>query len=247
MYTSIKAVAIRTVKHNDRSSILNAWSPSLGRLSIVMPSGNGAESRRRRALTMPLCMFECEADVRPNSEFLVVRDMRRWSPDGRAKDVSAHPVRSAVAMFVAEVLGVVTREGDGDNVLWQLIVDTVSNLSDGNGAVLANLPVMFLLQLASTMGIAPDMSDWKKGYGLDKAEGVICATRPMHDMWVSPDRMRVLSVVLAASRAYAHAAAVRLPRKVRAELLDETIDYFTIHHFPLDRMRSLQILKNIFD
>lgn len=247
MYTSLQAVALRTVRHNDRSSILTAWSPVMGRLSLVMPAGNGPESRRRRALTMPLCLFEGEVDVRPGRELHTVRDIRRCDFSKGASDLASHPVRATVAMFLAEVLSVVTREGDADRRLWSLIVETNGRIATGNGVALSNLPVMFLMRLASCLGIDPDFGEMKSGMGFDMAEGIFRVTRPMHDHWVAPEETRVTAAVWKLAEGYRHISLVRLPRSVRRKILNGIIRYYVLHHYPLDRLRSLDILKTVFD
>lgn len=247
MYSSIEAVALRTVKHNDRSSVLTAWSPQLGRISLVMPAGTGVESRRRRALTMPLSLFECVVDRRGDNELMIARDLKGWHPEGRGSyDVSSHPVRATVAMFVAEVLSVVTREGDGDAALWSLVVETANHVAEGNSAVLANVPSMCLLRMAAVLGIEPDFAARSDADGLDLTEGVFRRTRPLHDNWAGADEMRVIALMAEASASYRHIGIVRLPRTVRNKVLDGITRYFVLHHYPLDRLRSLDILKTVF-
>lgn len=247
VYTDITAVALRTVRHNERSSILTAWSPRLGRLSLVMGAGNSAESRRRRALTMPLCLFEAVVSVRNGTELLRPRDMRAWSSPGFHTDVTSHPVRSSVAMFVAEVLSVVTREGDGDPALWQLVVETTHCIASGNAAALANLPQAFLFRLISILGIEPDVHDYAKGKYFDMTEGIFRNTRPAGQYFLEPDEAAFAVRAAKAFRRYSHLGSVRIPRPLKRHMLERFITYFALHHFPLDRLRSLGVLQSIFE
>ncbi len=47
MYESIRGLALRTIRHDDRTSILSAWTAERGRVAISMPAGNGREARCR--------------------------------------------------------------------------------------------------------------------------------------------------------------------------------------------------------
>lgn len=245
MYSDILAVALRTVRHNDRSSILTVWSPTVGRLSLVMPAGNGRESQRRRALTMPMGLIEGVVDIRPGKTVHHLRDIRGWGPAGQRPDVSSHPVRASVALFAAEVLGVVTREGDGDPALWSLVVDTAVRIAGGDALALAYVPLTFLMRLADVIGISPDFHDRRPGFGLDMAEGVFRATRPLHDHWVDADGARLLDMLRTTVGRGRGPGLMRLSRSVRARLLDGLLDYFTLHQYPLDRLRSLDILRAV--
>ena len=64
MLRSLHCVALRTIKYNEKHSILSAYSLELGRVSFLLPAGSGREAARRRALMMPLGTFECVADIR---------------------------------------------------------------------------------------------------------------------------------------------------------------------------------------
>lgn len=253
MYIPITAVALRTVQHNDRTSVLTAWSPQHGRISLAMPNGNTTESRRRRALTMPLSLFECIARIRPGLDIMTARDLRPHLADGRLADVASHPVRSTVALFIAETLTVVTSEGDSDTALWLLITQTAAAVADGTATTLANIPAAFLLRLATILGIEPDHGLYIPGHGLDLTDGIFRPTRPLHDNWADPEATRLLVRLIRLldnsrdSRApYRSADLLHLPRSVRKQLLDNIIRYYTLHHYPLDRLRSLAVLKTVF-
>ena len=195
---------------------------------------------------MPLCLFEGVVDLRPNTELLQIKDLKALLQEGVPIDVASHPVRSAVAMFIAEVLGVATREGDADASLWSLIVDSALHIGQGNAAKLANMPLMFLCRLATVLGIAPDLSHWRSGMGLDMADGILRTSRPLHNLWVNPSDTRALRTIAAAAQEYRHPAILRLPKKTRGLFLDGMLDYFTVHNYPMNRLRSLDILKTIF-
>lgn len=196
---------------------------------------------------MPMNLFEGVVNQRSNEEIHRISDVRQWHPRGyKPGDVTAHPVRTSIALFLAEVLAVVTREGDADERLWNLIVDTVNVLSRGNAQMLANLPLSFLLRLADTLGIAPDFSEAGINKGFDMVEGVFKHSKPLHDYWLDSNHARVLKFYAEISERYAHLGLLRVPRRVRTQALERFIDYFVLHHYPLDRMKSLDIIKAVF-
>lgn len=66
--TTLTCIALRTVKYSDRASILSVYTAQRGRMSLAVPAGKGKSAARFRALTMPMAVFECQADVRPGRE-----------------------------------------------------------------------------------------------------------------------------------------------------------------------------------
>ena len=69
-------IALRTIKHNERSSILTAFSLEAGRVAFALPAGGGREAIRRRALLMPLSAVECVADTRRGTDILLMHGPR---------------------------------------------------------------------------------------------------------------------------------------------------------------------------
>lgn len=246
MLTHITAVALRTIPHNDRASVLTAWSPQCGRISFVLPASNSPESRRRRALTMPLSLFEGIADIKPGGALSHIRDLRRWSPDGRPVDVAASPVRASVAIFLSEVLGIVTREEDADAALWALIIDAVTMLSRGLPAHIAVLPLVFLLRVAEVLGIAPDCRDYTPGAFFDMQDGIFRRTAPLHKNYVDRQHTRALYLTLISHNKWRDVAMMMRSHSQRNAFIDNIIKYFALHGYPVDRVRSLDILKTVF-
>lgn len=246
MHIPITAVALRTIRHNDRSSILTAWTPQLGRISLLLPAGNSAQSRRRRAITMPLSLFEGVVGAKQNREILFIRDMKASSHGKALLDISSNPVRSTVAMFISEVLSIVTREGDADPLLWKLIVDTTSVLAKSQSTTLANLPAAFLVRLSSVLGLEPDFSEYHRGQGFDMVDGLFRAMRPFHDFWIPADKMPWINIFIQTCEDYKHLGLMRLSKHNRNELLSGLMQYFSLHHYPLDKLKSLSVLKSVF-
>lgn len=154
MLTTIHAICLRTVRYNDRNNILALYSRERGRLSVMLPAGNGREAARRRALTMPLSMIEGIADLRGARQLATVRDMRSMTA---LPAIHADPVKMSMAMFLTELLGVVVPEGEADEALFDFMADSITALDAAvEGA--ANFHLAFLYRLGRFIGIEPDLS-----------------------------------------------------------------------------------------
>jgi DNA repair protein RecO (recombination protein O) len=238
MFVSVRAIALRTIKVNDSKSILSAWSAELGRISLVMPAGGGKESRRRRALTMPLSCFEGVVDVRPHVELYSIRDVRACEP---MTSLSAHPVRSAVAMFLAEVLGVVLRDSQPDAVLWQFLQDSVTTLDRVEGRALANFHLVFLVHLGQFLGIYPDTSSWAEGRVFDMRDAVFRDSAPGHNDYIEAAQAKAVRALALVD--YDSMGRLAFVRSERSDALDAILRYYAIHHTPLASIKSLEVVR----
>lgn len=243
MYTKIRGVALRTVRYSDRASILTVWTAEQGRISLMISATAGKESRRRRALTMPMSLIECEIDQRTGRDIATIRDMRAFRT---CSEVSANPIKASIAMFMAEVLTAIVREsGSGDMALWSFIVDSVTALDRiTHPRGVANFPVWFVTHLTILQGIEPDLFTYKRGRYLDMTEGIFRPARPIQGVYIEPQQTRWVPVLLSidADRLY------RLPlnSSTRSETLSLLIHYFRLHNLPLDNLRSLPVLHALF-
>ena len=242
MYESLKCVALRTVKYDDSRSITTAWSRERGRVSFIIPAGSGREAQRRRALMQPLCLFEGESDIRPGRELLTIRDVR---PLYVLSDMCCDPAKAVVALFISEVLERVLRESAPDGRLTDFIFDAVTRLDAMRRQVgVANFPVLFMYKLGFFLGIEPDAGEWAPGRVLDMAEGRYRVSAPLQGRWL--DATDTCAAVMLHRMSFAASARLGIPRAVRRRILDGIIEYYGLHHTPLDSLKSLPIVSGIF-
>lgn len=252
MYQPVRGIALRTINYSDRSSILTAWTAELGRISLLLNNSAGRESQRRRALTMPMSLFEGVVSIRPGREVSTIRDMR---PALTAPSVTGHPVKATVAMFMAEVLGAVLHDsGASDTATWAFLTDIVGSLDriEHRGDI-ANFPLWFLCRLTLILGVEPDFSTYKRGYALNLREGIFRAPilegAPNHE--VSDSRGNTLSVnasrvleVLCRAKAH-HLHHLRLTAAQRAQATDLAIAYLSQHLSPLPQLKTIDVLHAV--
>lgn len=243
MYQTLHCVSLRTVKYDDRRAMVSAWSVEAGRVSLTVPDGASREARRRRAMLMPLSLFEGEADVRPGREVLTMRDMR---PTEVLPDISADPAKSVVAMFLAEVLERVLREAQADPLLSAYITGGIRRLDRARrGREAANFPIVFLYGLGRFLGIEPDWGAWRRGAFFDMASATFKSAVPLdsHDVL---DPVRAAVIPRLARMDFDVSRRLGLPRAARREMLDSILRYYSLHHTPLDGLRSLAVVSEIF-
>ncbi len=169
MYSTLHCIALRTIRHSDKNSILSAWTAEAGRVSFAMPEGSGREARRRKAITMPLGLFEGECDIKPGRDILSIRDVK---PSPQALGTVPDPGKTVVAMFLADVLDSVLRQPVPDEHLSLFLFDALSTFSRiSNPRAVANFHIVFLYRLMRFLGIQPDIGSWRPGAYFDMKEG----------------------------------------------------------------------------
>lgn len=243
MYQRLECVALRTIKHSDRSSILVAYSRQLGRVGLLIGAGRGASAVRVRALTMPMASFECVASVVPGRELFNIKDVRR--DDGAHESGPGDAVRSAVAFFMADFLGTVLREPMADEPLFCGVREVSRRLSGGDCRGMANLHIASLSSLTVAMGIEPDVSTWREGRFLDMREGRFTVSPPSgHSDYLDQRRSQVAYRL--SRMTLDNARFFKFSREERNEILSELLRYYALHGYKVGNLVSVDILRDLF-
>lgn len=240
MQKTLKILPLRLTPHSDRTSILNAYSREMGRVAFAVASGSGAGAARRRALLMPLNPVEVVASVRSGSELMTFREPRALMP---LHGIMSSPERSAVALFIAEVLERVLRQSEPEPTVFDFLVDSVGRLNNPEVAA-ANFHLCFLVRLAAMLGIAPDPTDYRRGMVFDMVDGVFRLSMPLHGRALSASDSGVAALFMRMT--WENQAAFRLDRRRRNEILERILDYYSLHLADMTTLRSPSILRSLF-
>ncbi len=242
MKTPMHIIALRTIKHNERSSILTAFSLEAGRVAFALPAGGGREAIRRRALLMPLSAVECVADTRRGTDILLMHEPRPMSAAPSA--IHGNPVKSSLALFSAEVLGAVLRESGPDEGLFAYIYNCMEVLAALPSERTANFHIMMLMGLGRFIGIDPRTDDFRPGMVFDMAEGRFRASPPLHRHYLPPADAEAVARLSRMTPANMH--LYRMTRAERSRILDLILDYYSLHVASLKSLKSLDILRTLF-
>lgn len=246
MYKSLDCIALRTVRYSDRNSILTAYTRQGGRLSFLVPAGTGRAAARLRALLMPMGRFECVADIRPGRDIHSIRDVKAV-----VLPPVADPLRSTIALFVADMLSILLKEPMSDPLLFDFIDDALRRLGENRkgmtleGAALLNFHICFLIRLTRFLGIEPDWPTYLPGAVLDFADGIFRPFPPSHRNFLPPGESEAASLLGRMNfRNLGHFSMTRFERNT---ILDRILLYYQTHFPSVGEPSSLSILRMMAD
>lgn len=242
MFVNLDCIALRTVRYNDRHSILSAYTRQRGRLSMLVPAGSGREASRRRAMLMPGSRFRCVADLREQSGH--IPPMRDVVSRGLTLPIDPDPVKPIVTLFLVDFLNTILREAQPDEHLFDYI-DTMLQALDGMApSTTANFHILFLLRLMHFLGIEPDLSTYRPNYLFDMQEGIFRSSAPLHGRYLERDESRAAAQLLRMS--LRNLGRYRFTHTERNEIIDTLIKYYTLHFASLRSMKSTEVLRSLF-
>lgn len=242
MREKISGIVTSVVKHSDRYDIVTLFTRERGCISFLSPAARSSRSGRA-ARILPLAWLE--ADVR----FVGSRELQSLTsvtPVRVWRTLYFNPVKSSLVFFISEFLNHLLRASAPDRAAFDYIITFLKALDEADASV-ANAHIAFLFGMLPFAGIYP-MLDWEKTpepCWFDMRIASLSPTAPLHRDVLSPPETAVLHSLSRMSMA--NARRYRFSGTDRSRILTEILRYYEIHLPGTSRLKSLEILRDIFE
>ena len=156
MQETLRGIVLRTVKYGDTSIIVDLFTESHGRMSFMASTSRAKRSVRSVSFWQPLSMVEFSAELLPNGGKLPrPSDVRTYY---NYIDLPFSPIKSTLALFLAEFLSATLREEKENTPLYRYIESSLQwlDLADSPASI-ANFHLAFLMHLSRFIGIYPNL------------------------------------------------------------------------------------------
>ena len=156
MQETLRGIVLRTVKYGDTSIIVDLFTESHGRMSFMASTSRAKRSVRSVSFWQPLSMVEFSAELLSNGGKLPrPSDVRTYY---NYIDLPFSPIKSTLALFLAEFLSAALREEKENTPLYRYIESSLQwlDLADSPASI-ANFHLAFLMHLSRFIGIYPNL------------------------------------------------------------------------------------------
>ncbi|MCA1744809.1 MAG: DNA repair protein RecO C-terminal domain-containing protein, partial [Bacteroidales bacterium] len=201
----------------------------------------GKKKKGNIVLMQPLNILDLEVYHHDNKDIHRIKEFRL----GLAlSQIPYSQTRRAQAFLLTEILGRVLR-GEGANPhLFHFIEEAVAVL-DSDQAGLENFHLWFLFQLTRFLGFQPHDNYSEEMAWFDLTEGCFVSREPAHPHYLSADLSLRIHRMGRLDRKDLPAIAVNV--KERRQLLDALVLFFELHQPGIGKIRSLNVLRDLFD
>lgn len=240
MYEKMRGIVLHVLKYSDKNSIAHIFTDERGRMSFLVQQGATRAARMRNAMFMPLSIIEFEARITAGREIASLKDVRCVYP---LTEIYADPVKSAIAMFMSELLTRAIQESEQNTQLWQYLLNSVRLLNSiQNGT--ANFHICFLYNLGAFLGIQPDTGTYHTGYWFDMENGIFTEQHPPHHHVLNPQEANALVTISRMSFSNLH--LFKLTHTQRNDILATALRYFQLHNSTVGSLKSPEVLRQLF-
>jgi DNA repair protein RecO (recombination protein O) len=151
--------------------------------------------------------------------------------------------KSSVAIFLGEVLTSVLKEESSHQEMFEYIEESIVYFEEC-GERYANFHIGFLAGLSSFLGFEPGPRLNSDDVFFDMVNGIFVPIPPVHGNYANEEITKILADFFVAS--YDSISQISLTGKIRNEVLDTLVRFYSLHLPGLKQIKSLNILKEVF-
>jgi len=148
MISATRAIVLNYLRYSDSSLIVNLYTESLGRQAVFVKGAFSKKSSMPVALFQPLHLLETDLHHRANRQIQRVSNIQIHYP---FQSIPFDPVKSCIALFIAEVLNKTLKEEEANPGLFDFLLHTIQAL-DLNDHGTANFHLVFLVHYSRHLG-----------------------------------------------------------------------------------------------
>ena len=235
-----RGIVLNTIKYGDTSVVACILTDLFGRTSyMVQGIRSGRGKGNRAALLQPMFLLEYEGIPAVRSHMDRMKDVRLSPP---LRSIPFDVRKSAISLFMAEVLYRLVRESQPDEALFGFVHDSVAALDVMERGV-ANFHLWFLVKLSAFLGFYPSGRHSASGY-FDITEGAFVDYRPDHALVLEQQHAALLADLMECDAL--SLGDIPLSHGVRSAFLTSLLAYFDYHLDSASRIKSIRVLGEMF-
>jgi DNA repair protein RecO (recombination protein O) len=233
-------IVLTQIKFGDTSLIVHLYTSRWGRIGILVPGARTTSKNRKAHLFQPLTLLDLEVYYKGGRDLQKIKEVRNHSP---FIHLAGDPVKSAIALFLADILNRALREETPNAELFEFLLYHLEYLDIADHGV-ANFHIFFLIRLSRYFGFNPGLPA-EENLWFDIPSGHFSGQRPLHGNALDPELTALM--VRFMKIPVSELASVTMNRMQRHELLSGIIRYYQQHLEGLGEIRSYPVLQALFD
>lgn len=240
MLASTEGIVLHFIKYGESSVIATIYTHEFGRQSFLISAARSKKSKNKASLLQPLFLVDLVTYQKQTREIQRIKEIKSYHT---YQNIPFDVVKSTQTIFLAEMLYKTIGEQESFPEMFEFIQHTLlyfDLMEEGS----SNFHLWFLLHLTEYLGFLPDTSP--KGFEgwLDLQKGAVVPFEPSHPHFINKEATTFIQEL--SKLKIGELGSFKISRNVRDYLLTKLVDYYQLHFDNLGKIKSLEILKQIF-
>jgi len=232
MLVKTRAIALHYVKYSESSIIACLYTEKFGRQSYIINAVRKKRPAVPPSFFLPLTLLETDVYYKSGRDIQRIKEMTCLL---HFHSIPFQVVKSTIALFIAELLYKTLKEEETNPALFDFLIHAIQ-LLDIKDEGIQNFHLVFLLHFMKFLGIYPfhpeteGMKNYLPVFNLPPDAGA--------------GEKKGLEQLIRSS--LSQLGEISLTHKTRSFLLERIMEFYRIHLDQVTGMRSLQVLKEVF-
>jgi DNA repair protein RecO (recombination protein O) len=240
MLLKVRGIVLHHINYSESSLILHLYTDQKGRMAIIVPGARGRRKNKKISLYHNLSLLELEVYYKDSRDLQQIREAR---PEIPMSGVTGDPVKSTIALFLAELLYRTLKEEESNPDLFSFLENSISFFEMTDDGT-ANFHLWFMLHLTRFLGFFPHDNHIDEGEWFNLRSGRFTTFPPEAGSRLEPRVSDTLAQFLRSG--LQEAISIPLNRNQRNELLEGLLDFYRIHLQGMGEIKSYSVMQEIF-
>ncbi|APX99126.1 DNA replication and repair protein RecO [Lacinutrix venerupis] len=238
MLLTTNAIVLSKLKYRDNDLIIKCYTQKEGIVSYLLKGILKSKKGSKVAYYQLLTQLQIVTDFKPSRSLQYIKEVKI---NHLYSSLHTSVLKSAIVMFLAEVLSSSLQEEEQNDTLFNYLEATLQWLDTQDSY--ANFHLLFLLNLTKHLGFYPDTSKIELPYfNLEAGE---FQDKKYSKYSISNENLTLLKKLLGTT--FDALDLVKINAKQRQSFLGLILVYFELHLGTFKKPKSLQIFNEVFN
>jgi DNA repair protein RecO (recombination protein O) len=240
MLEKTKAIILHQIKYSDSGIIVQMYTEKFGRQSFLIKGMRNRKTGKHNILFQPMFILDLVIYYKTSRE---MQNIKEFSVFFAPYNIHSNVKKSCVAIFICEMLTSSLREESPNEELFEYIEKAIAYLDNSHEGY-TNFHIAFLSGLTSFLGFGPGLQTDSNDIFFDMLNGKFVPIPPVHGLYANQNISNILATFFIAS--YDTISNINLTGVQRNEVLEILVKYYSLHLPGLKKIKSLEVLKEVF-
>ncbi len=241
MLQKLRGIVLHHINYGETSLILYLYTNQKGRISVIIPGARGKRKNKKISQYHNLALLDLEVYYKTSRDLQQIREAQLVVP---MAGLTSDPVKSTMALFLAEILYRTLKEEEANPELFAFLENALKYFELATEGV-ANFHLYLMIHLTRYLGFFPVDNHQKESDWFDLRAGQFTTLPPEAPYRLDPSISALLARFLRSN--LGETIAIKINRHQRTDLLAGLLDFYKTHLSGMGEIRSYQVLKDIFD
>jgi DNA repair protein RecO (recombination protein O) len=240
MLEKSRGIILHQIKYTDSGIVAQMYTRKFGRQSFLIKGMRNRKTGKHAILFQPMFILDLELYYKQTRE---MQSLKEFSVSFTPYNIYSNIKKSCVAIFLGEILTSVLKEESPHEEMFDFIEESIIYFEQCKEGF-ANFHIAFLAGLSSFLGFEPGQRLEEENAFFDMVNGIFVPIPPVHGNYANEEISDILADFFVAS--YDSIDKISLTGKMRNDVLETIVKFYSLHLPGLKKIKSLDVLKEVF-